>query len=78
MQADSVAYGPTLPTLALSGGVVPAANSNPSNPPAAGGDLGWVAGGFGTLRLGDNKIPECVFAVYDAPYAECKRRAAKA
>ena len=77
MEADRVAYGPTHPTLVLPGGVVPATDLNPSNPPAAGGDLGWVAGGFGTLRLSDNEILERVFAVYDAPYAECKRRAAK-
>jgi hypothetical protein len=37
-----------------------------------------VADGFGALRLGDNKILERVFAVYDAPYAECKRRTVKA
>jgi len=36
--------------------------------------LRWIAGGFGALGLTDHEILQREFVVYDALYAECKRR----
>ena len=60
--------------LALLGEIVRAADSHPSNPHPAGEGLRWVAFGFGALGLSDGEILEREFIVYDALYAECRRR----
>jgi len=60
--------------LKLLGEIVRAADSHPANPHPAGEGLRWVAGGFGALGLTDHEILEREFIVYDALYAECKRR----
>jgi hypothetical protein len=39
--------------------------------------LRWIASGFGALGLSDREILEREFVVYDALYAECKRRVSK-
>lgn len=62
------------PALALLGEIVRAADSHPSNPHPAGEGLRWVAHGFSALGLGDYEILTREFAVYDALYAECRRR----
>jgi hypothetical protein len=62
------------PALTLLGEIVRAADSHPTNPHPAGEGLRWIAAGFGRLNLTDHKILEQEFAVYDALYAECKRR----
>ena len=54
-----------------------AADSHPANPHPAGEGLRWVAGGFGALGLSDHEILEREFIVYDAFYAECKRRVSR-
>src|SRR4051812_19945421 len=64
------------PALVLLGEIVRAADSHPSNPHAAGEGLRWIASGFSALGLGDHEILEHEFIVYDALYAECKRRVA--
>ena len=66
------------PALALLGEIVRAADSHPSNPHAAGEGLRWVAHGFSALGLSDQEILAKEFIVYDALYAECKRRVASA
>ena len=71
-------YNLTDPALALLGQIVRAADSHPSNPHAAGEGLRWVAHGFSALGLSDQEILAKEFIVYDALYAECKRRAASA
>ena len=70
-------YELTDPGLVLLGEVVRAADSHPANPHPAGEGLRWVAGGFGALGLTDHEILEREFIVYDALYAECKRRASR-
>ena len=67
-------YNLTEPALELLGEIVRAADSRPTNPHAAGEGLRWIASGFGTLGLLDHEILEREFIVYDALYAECKRR----
>jgi len=67
-------YNLTEPALVLLGEIVRAADSRPTNPHPAGEGLRWIAGGFGTLGLSDHEILEREFVVYDALYAECKRR----
>ena len=67
-------YNLTQPALVLLGEIVRAADSRPTNPHPAGEGLRWIAGGFGTLGLSDHEILEREFVVYDALYAECKRR----
>ena len=62
----------------LLGEIVRAADSHPSNPHEAGDGLRWVAHGFSALGLSDHEILGKEFIVYDALYAECKRRAASA
>jgi hypothetical protein len=67
-------YNLTEPALLLLGEIVRAADSRPTSPHAAGEGLRWIASGFGTLGLLDHEILEREFIVYDALYAECKRR----
>jgi hypothetical protein len=62
------------PALLLLGEIVRAADSHPPDPHPAGEGLRWIAGGFGALGLGDHQILEREFIVYDALYAECRRR----
>jgi hypothetical protein len=71
-------YKLTDSALILLGEIVRAADSHPSKPHAAGDGLRWIASGFGTLGLSDQEILEREFVVYDALYAECKRRIGKA
>lgn len=66
------------PALVLLGEIVRAADSHPSNPHNAGEGLRWIAHGFSALGLSDHEILEKEFIVYDALYAECKRRTASA
>lgn len=63
------------PALLLLGEIVRAADSHPKNPHPAGEGLRWVAFGFSALGLSDHEILEREFIVYDALYAECRRRA---
>jgi len=56
------------------GQIVQAADSHPKHPHAAGEGLRWIAHGFSALGLSDPEILEREFIVYDALYAECKRR----
>jgi hypothetical protein len=60
--------------LRLLAEVVRAADSHPSKPHPAGEGLRWIAFGFSALGLSDHEILEREFIVYDALYAECKRR----
>jgi hypothetical protein len=69
-------YGLIDPALVLLGEIVRAADSRPNNPHSAGEGLRWIAGGFGALGLTDHEILDREFVVYDALYAECKRRTA--
>jgi hypothetical protein len=64
----------TDPALMLLGEIVRAADSHPSNPHPAGEGLRWVAHGFSALAWSDQQILEREFVVYDALYAECRRR----
>lgn len=70
-------YRLTDSALDLLGEIVRAADSHPPKPHPAGEGLRWIAGGFGALGLTDHEILEHEFVVYDALYAECKRRLAK-
>ncbi len=63
--------------LDLLGEIVRAADSHPPNPHPAGEGLRWIAGGFGAFGATDHEILEREFVVYDALYAECKRRLAE-
>jgi len=67
-------YNLTEPALLLLAEIVRAADSHPTNPHPAGEGLRWIAGGFGALGLTDHEILQREFVVYDALYAECKRR----
>ena len=67
-------YNLTEPALVLLGEIVRAADSRPTNPHPAGEGLHWIASGFGALGLSDHEILEREIVVYDALYAECKRR----
>ncbi len=64
----------TDPALQLLGEIVRAADSQPANPHAAGEGLRWIAHGFSALGLNDHEILAREFVVYDALYAECRRR----
>ncbi len=64
------------PALQLLAEIVRAADSHPTNPHPAGEGLRWVAHGFSALGLSDHQILEKEFVVYDALYAECRRRCA--
>jgi len=67
-------YKLTDPALQLLAQIVRAADSQTSNPHPAGEGLRWIAFGFNALGLSDHEILEREFIVYDALYAECKRR----
>jgi hypothetical protein len=67
-------YRLTDPALNLLGEIVRAADSHPSKPHPAGEGLRWVAHGFASLGCNDHEILDREFIVYDALYAECKRR----
>ena len=67
-------YNITDPPLQLLGEIVRAADSHPPNPHTAGEGLRWIAHGFSALGLSDREILDREFIVYDALYAECKRR----
>lgn len=62
------------PALQLLAQVVRAADSHPHDPHPAGEGLRWIAHGFSALGLSDHEILEREFIVYDALYAECRRR----
>ncbi len=62
------------PALVLLGEIVRAADSDPRNPHPAGEGLRWIAHGFGKLGFSDHEILKREFVVYDALYAECKKR----
>jgi hypothetical protein len=64
------------PALELLAEIVRAADSHPRNPHPAGEGLRWIAHGFSALNLSDHQILEREFGVYDALYAECRRRIA--
>jgi hypothetical protein len=70
-------YKLTDSSLTLLGEIVRAADSHPSAPHPAGEGLRWIAFGFNALGLSDHEILEREFIVYDALYAECKRRVEK-
>ena len=70
-------YQLTDSALSLLGEIVRAADSNPPNPHPAGEGLRWIAAGFSALGLTDHEILEREFILYDALYAECKRRVAQ-
>lgn len=69
-------YNLTDPVLKLLAAIVRAADSHPSNPHPAGEGLRWIAHGFSDLGLTDHEILAKEFIVYDALYAECKKRVA--
>ena len=73
-QAMRAWFEATDPALLLLAEIVRAADSHPSNPHPAGEGLRWIAFGFSALGLSDHEILEREFIVYDALYAECKRR----
>lgn len=62
------------PALQLLAEIIRAADGHPANPHPAGQGLRWVAFGFNALGLSDHEILEREAIVYDALYAECKRR----
>ncbi len=66
------------PAVMLLGEIVRAADSHPAKPHPAGEGLRWVTCGFSALGLSDQEILQRQFMVYDALYAECRRRAAYA
>ncbi len=67
-------YQLTDPALNLLAEIVRAADSHPQNPHPAGEGLRWIAFGFNALGWTDHEILNREFVVYDALYAECKRR----
>ncbi|MGI9071780.1 MAG: chromate resistance protein ChrB domain-containing protein [Bryobacteraceae bacterium] len=69
-------YGLNDPALRLLAEIVRAADSHPANPHAAGEGLRWIAHGFSKLNLSDHELLDREFIVYDALYAECKKRSA--
>lgn len=64
----------TDPALLLLAEIVRAADSHPTKPHPAGEGLRWVALGFSALGLSDHEILDRESIVYDALYAECRRR----
>jgi hypothetical protein len=69
-------YNLAEPALALLARIVRAADSHPSDPHPAGEGLQWIAHGFSALGLTDHEILEREFVLYDALYAECRKRVA--
>jgi hypothetical protein len=68
-------YGLNDGALRLLAEIVRAADSKPQDPHPAGEGLRWIAHGFSALGLSDHEILDREFIVYDALYAECRRRA---
>ena len=64
------------PALRLLAEIVRAADSRPSNPHPAGEGLRWIAHGFASMGLADNKVLSREFVVYDALFSECQKRVA--
>ena len=62
------------PALQVLGEIVQAADSHPATPHPAGEGLRWIAHGFSALQLTDHETLDREFVVYDALYAECRRR----
>jgi hypothetical protein len=62
------------PALHLLAQIVRAADSHPTNPHPAGEGLRWIAQGFSAIGWTDHEILAREFVVYDALYAECRRR----
>jgi hypothetical protein len=62
--------------LALLAQIVRAADSHPTDPHPAGEGLRWIAHGFSALGLSDHELLDREFVLYDALYAECRRRVA--
>jgi len=69
-------YNLTDPALLLLAEIVRAADSHPAKPHPAGEGLRWIAFGFSALGLSDQEILAREFIVYDALFAECRRRVA--
>jgi hypothetical protein len=69
-------YRLAVPALSLLARIVRAADSHPNSPHPAGEGLRWIAHGFSELGLSDHEILEREFIVYDALFAECRRRTA--
>jgi hypothetical protein len=67
-------YGLRDPALHLLAEIVRAADSHPPNPHPAGEGLRWIAQGFSAIGWTDHEILAREFMVYDALYAECRRR----
>jgi hypothetical protein len=67
-------YKLTDPAVKLLAEIVRAADGHPAKPHPAGEGLRWVAFGFNALGLGDHEILQREAIVYDALYAECRRR----
>jgi hypothetical protein len=65
------------PALRLLAEIVRAADSHPTRPHPAGEGLRWIAHGFSALGFTDHELLEHEFAIYDALYAECKKRVAQ-
>ena len=70
-------YKLTDSVLVLLGEIMRVADSRPARAYPAGEGLRWIATGFGALKLSDHEILEREFIVYDALYAECKRRVSR-
>ncbi len=66
------------PGLRLLAEIVRAADSHPAQPHPAGEGLRWIAHGFGQIWMADHQILAREFVMYDALYAECRRRTAPA
>jgi hypothetical protein len=62
------------PALSLLAQIVRAADSRPSKPHSAGEGLRWIAHGFSALGLSDHEILDREFIIYNALYAECRKR----
>ena len=62
------------PALVLLGKIVCAADSRSAKPHPAGEGLRWIAHGFSAQGFSDHEILSREFVVYDALYAECRKR----
>lgn len=62
------------PALHILAQIVRAADSHPADPHPAGEGLRWIAHGFSAIGWTDHEILAREFVVYDALYAECRRR----
>jgi hypothetical protein len=66
------------PALRLLGEIVRAADSKPAIPHPAGEGLRWIAHGFASMGLSDHELLSREFPMYDALFAECRKRVAAA